>query len=177
MDPSDKKTALGALLEQLRSPARLRLIVAGVMLATGYLAIYMPLSARIDETSRALNKERKRQELSQQVEYLRAQVQKFRARLPEKTDSNEWVQYVLEGIRKYPLRMLALDSGVPQRVGPYEAIVLHVEIEGGFRDLDGFLHWVETNQRLFRIDAARIVPARGEENRLVVQLTLMGLKG
>jgi type II secretory pathway component PulM len=176
MEPTPRKAALQGLLEPLHSAARLRAVSTGLMLLVGYAGIYLPLSARIDETARNLNNERKRQDLCCQVEGLRAQVDKFAARLPEKTDTNEWVQYLLSGIRRFPLHMLALDSGVPQRIGPYKAVVFHVELEGAFRDLDAFLHWLETNQRLFRVDAAKIVPVRGSENRVTMQLTLSGLK-
>jgi Tfp pilus assembly protein PilO len=177
MAPTDKKTAFRALMELKERPNALRTLLTGLMLLVGYLGVYTPLSARIDETTLQLDKERKRQELCSQVECLRAQVDRFRSRLPGKTDSNEWVQYVLGGIRKLPLKMLALNSGVPQRLGPYEAVVLKLELEGGFRDLDAFLHWVETNQRLFRVDALKIAPGRGDDSRLVMQMTLLGLGG
>jgi hypothetical protein len=176
MKPTRKKAALQGLLEPLYSSGRLRAASTGLMLLVGYAGIYMPLSARIDETARRLNNERKRQDLCCQVECLRAQVDKFAARLPGKTDTNEWVQYLLGGIRKFPLHMLALDSGVTQRVGPYEGVVFQVEVEGAFRDLDLFLHWLETNQRLFRVDSVKIVPARGGENRVMMQLAVLGLK-
>jgi hypothetical protein len=177
MESSPETASRQSLLEPLRSAGRLRAVSTGLMLLVGYAGIYLPLSARIDETVRNLKNERKRQDLCCEVECLRAQVETFAARLPQKTDTNEWVQYLLGGVRKLPLHLLALDSGTPQRVGPYESVVFHVELEGAYRDLDAFLYWLETNQRMFRVDLAKIVPARDGKGRVVMQLTLSGLKG
>jgi Tfp pilus assembly protein PilO len=175
--PNDQlKLELTKLRERLHDPRQLRMIVTGLMLAVGYVGIGLPLSSRIEEATRKLAREQKREELAADVERLRTQVANLEARLPKDTDANEWVQYVLHGVRKFPLRLTALDSDSPQRVGPYEAVVLHLELQGAFGDLDSFLHWVESNQRLFRVETARITPAREKSERLVMQLTLLGLK-
>jgi Tfp pilus assembly protein PilO len=177
MPESDKRFDLNKLLQRLRDPVRLRVFITGLALAVGYVAIYMPFNGHIEETTRKLNHERKRNNLADEIEQLRAQVESFQARLPEETDTNEWMQYVLGAIRETPLRLASLDSDDPQRVGPYEAVVLQLELEGAFEDLDSFLYWVESNERLFRVDSARIAPPRDENGKLSMQLTLLGLKG
>src|SRR3990170_4594503 len=167
----------GKLLQRLHDPRRLRLLVTVLVLAAGFVGVYMPLERRIEKTARTLDKEQKRYALAEEIEELRVQVAGFQARLPKNTDTNEWVQYVLEGIRKFPLKLSTLDSDDPQRVGPYEAVVLHMELEGEFQDLDSFLDWLDTNDRLFRVDSVKIAPPRGESNRLVMQLAVLGVKG
>lgn len=176
MSLSDTKAELKKLAERLHDPRQLRLLATGLMLAVGYVAIYMPLSSRIEESTRKLRREQKRNELAEDVERLRRQVETLQTRVPEDTDVNEWVQYVLDGIRRTPLKLATLDSGNPQRVGPYEAIVLHLELEGAFHDLDGFLEWIESNQRFFRVDSARIAPPRNQSDQRLMQLTLLGLR-
>jgi len=171
-----KKAELAKLIERLHDPLQLRVFVTGCILLVGYVGLYMPLSSRIDDTARKLSKERARYALIEEVEGLRAEVDKFQARLPEKTDTNEWVQYVLEGSREFPIKLVNLGTRSPERVGPYEAVVLQVEVAGTFQELDSFLHWLETNERLFRVDSARIARAR-TENSLVMQFTLLGMKG
>ena len=137
----------------------------------------MPFNRHIEETTRKLHYEQKHKNLGDEIERLRAQVESFQGRLPEGTDTNEWMQYVLGAIRKTPLRLASLDSDDPQRVGPYEAVALRLELEGAFDDLDSFLHWAESNERLFRVDSAKIAPPRNENGKLLMQLTLFGLKG
>ncbi|MCR4412668.1 MAG: type II secretion system protein M [Thermoguttaceae bacterium] len=176
MDAKEAKTTARSLAEQFRDPNRLRVLASVVMLAVGYLGIYLPLASHLDETSRALQKERQRQALFTETDCLRLQAERFADRVPAGTDNNEWIQYVLQGVRKYPLKMTALDAGSSERLGPYQAVQLTVELEGNYSDLDAFLAWLETNRRLFRVDSAKIAPAKGDEGRLVMQLTLWGLR-
>jgi Tfp pilus assembly protein PilO len=173
---SESKIDFRELLERFHDPFRLRALVTGVMLLMGYAGIYMPLSSRIAETAGKLSNERRREELANDIDCLRAQVAKFQPRLPANTDTNQWVQYVLEGLRRFPLKLNSLDSQSPQRVGPYQAVVLRIDVEGEFRELDSFLHWLETNDRLFRVDSAKIAPGRNQPDKLTMQLNLLGLK-
>ncbi len=177
MPRSDTRIDLKELVRRLHDPFQLRVFITGLALAVGYVAVYMPFNRHIEETTRKVNYEQRRENLAVEIEQLRAQVEGFQARLPEETDSNEWMQYVLGAIRKTPLRLASLDSEDPQRVGPYEAVVLQLELEGAFEDLDSFLHWVESNERLFRVDSAKIAPPRDENGKLSMKLTLLGLKG
>ena len=177
MPKSDQRIDLKNLIERLHDPFQLRAFITGLALAVGYVAVYMPLDRHVKETTRKLNQEQRHKNLADEIEQLRAQVEGFQARLPEETDTNEWMQYVLAAIRKTPLRLASLDSDDPQRVGPYQAVVLQLELEGAFEDLDSFLHWAESNQRLFRVDSAKIAPPRDENGKLSMQLTLLGLRG
>jgi Tfp pilus assembly protein PilO len=177
MEAEKKGNDFAKLLEKCRDPVRLKVLTTGLAVVVGYVCVYMPLGGRIEETSNKLRTERKRLALATEIEFLRAQVDKFEPRLPRQTDVNEWVQYLLEGTRKFPLKLNSLDSEDPRRVGPYEAVVLQMELEGAYGDLDAFLHWIESNQRLFRVDSANIEPPRDGSRTLVMRLTLLGVKG
>jgi Tfp pilus assembly protein PilO len=163
------------LPEWLYEPLKLRALVAGLVLLVSYLAIYLPLDDHITDTARRLAQARHRTELTRDIQQLRGQVDAFRDRVPTDSDTNEWVQYVLGGVRSLPLKLLALDSAAPQAVAPYRAVVLRINLEGDYRDLDAFLNWIESNNRLFRIDAVKIAPARGESGDLEMQLTVLGM--
>ena len=165
------------LRQRLDDPRQLRALVTGLILAVGFAGVYMPLSSRIDKMARVVDKEERRHALAEEIEQLRAQVDSFQARLPEDTDTNEWIQYVLAGIRKFPVALVRLDPGEPERVGPYEAVVLHLEIVGEYQNLDSFLDWIEANERLFRVDSMKITPPRGGGNQLLMQLAVQGVKG
>ena len=172
--PADLK---GKLIGRLHDPLQLRIFTTVTVLAVGYMAVCMPLGNKVDEAARELASQRKLTELASAVEHLRAQTAKFRGRLPKQVDSKEWVEYVLDGIRRFPLRMTQLTCDAPRDVGPYKAVVLRIELEGDFHDMDGFLRWMESNQRLFRADALRICPSLADRNVLVMQLTVLGLMG
>jgi hypothetical protein len=165
------------LVQQLHSPGRLRALVTGLMLLIGYVAIYMPLSNEIAATTEELATEQRRLELARRIERLQVQCRGFEPRLRDKHDPNEWVQYVLTGIRGLPLKLTTLDSDPPRLMGPYQAVVLRIELEGTFRDLSAFVRWLETNERLFRVDAVKIAPHRTGQGVLVMQLTVLGVMG
>jgi hypothetical protein len=178
MGQSEKKSAIKAqLVDRLHNPVQLRVLIAGTVLLAGYAGIYVPLSGQIDATSRQLAAETKRLDLARAIEHLRSQHKKFKNRVPEKSDANEWVQYVLGGIRRFPLKLVGLDTDPIRDVGPYKAIVLRIELEGAFPGMNGLLAWFETNERLFRVDLVRIQPHRSGNGTLVMQLTVLGVMG
>lgn len=162
-------------IKSLHNPTRLRTLVTVVVLLVAYGAVYSPLSGQIDDASRTLIEQKKRLELARDIERLRKQHEAFRNRLPTKSDTNEWVEYVLTGVRRFPLKLVALDSDPIRDIGPYKAVVLRAELEGAFPDVDGFLRWIESNERLFRIDMVRIQPHRSAAGTLILQLTILGV--
>jgi hypothetical protein len=172
-----KNPMVTQLLDRLHDPVQLRALTTCLVLLVGYAAAYMPLADQIEATSRTLAAETKRLDAAREIESLRSQYEKFRDRLPEKSDPNEWVEYVLGGVRRFPLKLVQWDSEPIREVGPYKAVALRVELEGAFPDMNGFLNWLETNERLFRIDLVRIQPHRSGNGTMVMQLTVLGVMG
>jgi Tfp pilus assembly protein PilO len=163
--------------EWLRNPSNLRIVATSVVLVVGYMLIYSPLSASIDESARKLGAEKKRLEAACEIEFLREQYQTFKDRLPTKTDTNEWVQYVLAGVRRFPLNLTALDPEPVRDVGPYKAVVLRIDITGTLLDMNQFLHWLETNDRLMRVDTVSVQPDQKKDGTLTMRLVVIGIMG
>ena len=172
--PTDLK---GKLIQRLHDPVQLRIFTTVVVLTIGYLAVCMPLLGKVDDATHVLAEQRSLTELATAVEHLRAEMPKFQGRLPKQVDSKEWVEYVLNGIRGFPLHMTQLTCDPTRDLGPYKMVVLRVEVEGDFQDMDGLLRWLESNPRLFRIDALRVCPSLANKNVLVMQLTVLGVMG
>jgi Tfp pilus assembly protein PilO len=168
----ERKTGV---LEWLKDPWKSRLAVTGAIVLIGYLAVYMPLSNQIADTQRKQAKAQRRLELARDIEQLQAQFDRFKDRVPTDADTNEWIQFLLAGVRLLPLTLNQMDTAPPQAVGPYRAVTLRIEVEGKFHDLDRFLHWLESNERLFRVDSMKIVPSRTDKSTLVMQLTVLGV--
>jgi Tfp pilus assembly protein PilO len=172
------------LLERLHDPLQLRILVIGVVLFVGYAAVYAPLVAQIAEMQNRLSREQKKAELAANLEQLQARCNRFAKRIPQQADSREWLQYMHEGIRRFPLRPTKLDCLTPRQVGPYRAAVLTITLEGSFFDLDQFLRWLESNPRLLRVDDISIAVAShsgkdktgvAEKDDMIMQLTVLGL--
>jgi Tfp pilus assembly protein PilO len=163
------------VLERLHDPIQLRAVVTATVLLSAYAAIYVPLSSEIADATASIEQQQKLCQLAADVEHLRAQYKSFADRLPAQSDSKEWVQYVLSGIRRFPLRLTTLDCDPPRDMGPYKAVVLRIELEGSFPDMDGLLRWLESNRRLLRIDSVRIAPSHSSRDALGLQLTVLGV--
>jgi len=185
-ETGERRAGMKALvLERLHDPLQLRIIVIGAVLLAGYAGVYAPLSAQIAATTQGPRQERKMADLAASLEQLQAQCRSFAKRIAQPADSKEWMQYVHEGIRSFPLQMVKLDCLAPKPIGPYQAVVLKIELEGSFYDLDQFLRWLESNPRLLRVDDIAIALATGKSGRkgsenkddMVMQLTVLGMAG
>ena len=173
--PQPKADLKTRLLDRLRNPLQLRSIVTGTVLLVAYVGMYGPMSGKIADATAEINRQKSLCKLASDVEHLRTQYQSFATRLPAQSDSKEWVEYMLNGIRRFPLRLTKLDCDPPRDVGPYKAAVLRVELEGDFFHIDALLRWLEANPRLLRIDSLRISVSRSSRDILVFQFTVLGM--
>ena len=156
----------------LGEPVKMRLAVTVVLAGLGAGAVYMPLSDQIDGTRRLLAVEQKRFEAIKDVESLRREVDSYRSRISDKSDTNEWVRYLLAGSRQAQVRLRGMEARDPAKVGPYKAITLIVEIEGAYGQLKQFVEWVEQSDRLLRVDTLRVEKQPGT---LLMKVYILGL--
>jgi Tfp pilus assembly protein PilO len=164
------------LLRRLHDPVQLRVLVTALVLLAGYAGVYLPLSGGLEEAAGRRAAEQRRLELGRDLDQLRAQFKLFEGRLPAGSDPNEWVQYVLAGIRRFPLKLVKLEPDKPRAVGPYKAVVLRIALEGSFADLDRFLRWLDGNERLLRVDSVKLEPDP-RAGRLAMHLVVLGMMG
>ena len=176
MPLTSSKDELQKWAERLRHPRRLRTALTTLVLIVGYVAIYLPGAAHLETLRSRIQVEETRQELHNDVTFLEAQVAMFSERLSS-DDTNQWVQYVIDGIRQFPVKLVNLDSGDVKRISPYRAITMRVNVVGKMDDLDAMLHWIETDERLFRVDAVKIEPSKEGDDLRMMQISLLGLKG
>ena len=88
----------------------------------------------------------------------------------------EWEQYMLGCIRQFPLTLESFKPEEPRAIGPYKAVVMQIDLSGSFGELDNFLHWLESNKRLFRVDAVSLAPGK-TTGGLIMRITLLGVMG
>jgi Tfp pilus assembly protein PilO len=178
MEPSKKKSDLKAkLIERLHEPLPLRGALCAALLAGWYFLGYTPMNDRIAATTAKLELDRKRLALATEIEALRAEEAEFVDRLPPRSDPNEFLQYVLGGVRSGPLKLVSLSPEKPREAGPFQVASVRVELEGKFEDIDAFLRWVENDKRLLRVDSLTISPDSKNHEALKIQLSVLGLMG
>ena len=176
MADTDYKAELRKLGEKLRDPGRLRVVVCGLAVMIAYFAIYGTLDGRIEQSSREVTEAKRLRSLQEDIRLLRALAAEVQPRVAAERDANESVQFVLNGIRGFPLQLQRFDKEKAVLVGPYEAIVLQIEVRGKLQHLDGLLAWLETNDRLFRVDSIKLDPPRGPLPDPTLRMTLLSLK-
>jgi Tfp pilus assembly protein PilO len=160
------------------SPMKLRVVLSVLLLGAWYVALEMPRASEIDATTRRLDLERERLATAKEVEQLRRQVSRFDERIPKTSDPNEWVQYMLSGTRQCGLKVESLDTNGSKPAGPYRAVVAKITVVGTFQEVELFLRWVESNDRLLRIDALSYAPSsdtKTSADALHVTLVVLGL--
>ena len=166
------------LLEQLHDPTRLRFIVAAAVLGIGYVVVYLPLDRGITAATRKLADAETRLKLADDVEHVRNQYRLVEKRLPTRVDADEWVQYVLGAIRRSPLKLVAFSPGVVKPLGPYQMVYLSIKLSGPLADLDGFLSWLESNERLFRVEMLTLSPKTLDDaNEFNMDIAVLGVMG
>jgi hypothetical protein len=175
--PNSNPTLKSKLIERLHEPLPLRVVLCLVLLVIWYYAGYKQMGARIAATTIQLELDRKRLALASEVEGLRGDEAEFVDRLPPRSDPNEFLQYVLAGVRSGPLKLLSLTPDKAKDAFPFEVAAVRLELEGKFLDVEDFLNWVETDKRLLRVDVLSMNPDNRERGLLRVQLNVIGLMG
>lgn len=174
-EPSERRASWKTnLIERLHDPLQLKICIVTVLLLLGYSAVYMPLSEQIDKTTQKLKHDTKLLELAGTVEQLEDQYRKVDARIPQQTDTKEWMKYMINGIRRLPVKLNRLDCRPPIAVGPMRGIIFQIDLEGTFLELDMFLRWVESDKRFLRVNDVRMMPQRTADT-IFMQVTVLGL--
>jgi Tfp pilus assembly protein PilO len=178
MGPDGKLArALTAFWTALHDPIKLRAFLCTSFIVIWYGSAYGPLAGMTEETLQAQEREKKHLSLARDIEALRDQVKRFQGRLPSNTDPNEWVEYVLTAIRKHTVKLVTLDPQGTRQHGPYSLVVLRIELEGAYPDLEKMLYWIETNERIFRVESVRIDQSRAGKGILLMSLLVLGVMG
>ncbi len=177
MDAGRLGPLLKNLRNRLRDPLQLRFFLGGGLALAWYAGVYLPAEAGIAEATRAKAASTAHAAVARGIQGLRAEVDKFRDRLPRGTDPNEWVEYILAGVRDRPVRLIKLEPKGLRKHGPFSVVILQMELSGRFADLDAALAWIEDNPRLLRVDSASIDKGRGADRELILRLTVLGVMG
>lgn len=164
-----------AILKQLSHPLKLRLVLCVAMIVVWQALFFSPLSDSVSATTARIARERNRAATAREIEQLKKALVPHRDLIGTGDDVHELIRHVMGRIRSSPLRLVNLKPEKPKDLGPFEAIGLQLNIEGGYSEIDEFLGWAETNKRLLRVDAIRLTPHLCTPGRLTGTVTLVAL--
>jgi len=163
------KSQIAALIGD---PIKMRLAVVFAVAALGVGGIYYPFSDQIAGKRAAMETEKNRLETVQQVDSLRRDVAEFRSRIGKQSDSNEWVQYLLDGSRKIGVQLRGMEIKEPRKVGPYVAVSLQLEVQGTYPQLRSFVEWLDQSDRLLRVESLRLEKT---PNVILMKIYVLGI--
>lgn len=159
MAATSKKTASPSVLRSVvENPSRLKVVLSALFLAGWYFGIHAPLSGKIEERTTTIKAERDRLELAKLVDHLRNETARVSARIPDDSDGNEWIAFLMNQVRKFPLKLVSLDPRPPTEVGPYKVVSFRMAVEGKYMELERLLRSIETSPRILRVELAKISP-------------------
>jgi Tfp pilus assembly protein PilO len=170
-----KSTAKDLILQQIRHPLKLRMILCVSIISVWYFSFFMPVSDQAQMTHAKITKERKRIAAAREIESLKKDLAPHRGLIPAGADISELMRHVIDHLRSSPLKLVDLKPEAPKDLGPYETIGVQLALEGQFGDLDAFLSWIESDKRHLRIDSIKIDPNQQSPGRLKAQITLLSL--
>lgn len=179
--PASRSGIALALLKLCYSPVQLRALITAILLGGWYALSYSPTTTEIDDTAKKIEQTRGRLTLAKEIEHLRRQVALFKDRIPRDAGPNEWLQYMLVGSRQFRrLKLESVDTTGVREVKPYKAVVIRLEVEGPFREIEAFLRWLESNPRLLRLDTLALSPVtRGasSQSKIKANVLVLGING
>jgi Tfp pilus assembly protein PilO len=176
MNQKTEKTDYKKLvLNQLRHPLKLRLLLCVGSMAAWYVVFFSSLSDDTAAATARISRERARVATARQIEQLKKSMAPFKGRVLAGADISELMNHVIIHMRTSPLKLLDLKPEKSKDLGPFEALGLKLALEGRYSEIDDFLKWVETDQRLLRIDAIKLDPLAKDPSRLTAQVVLVSL--
>ncbi len=125
-----------AILKQLSHPLKLRLVLCVAMIVVWQALFFSPLSDSVSATTARIARERKRAATAREIEQLRKSLAPHRDLIGTGDDVHELIRHVMGRIRSSPLRLVDLKPEKPKDLGPFEAIGLQLNLEGGYSDID-----------------------------------------
>jgi Tfp pilus assembly protein PilO len=187
MDQERRGDRKNNLFERLHNPTELRICLMLVVLGIGYAVIYLPFNVTIAATTRKLHDAQKKLALADEVDVLQRQYRTIKPRIPTNPDVSEWLQYVLGGLRQFPVKLDGFSPDTPKALGMYQILTIKVKVIGGYDDLDRLICWLESNPRLFRVDSVRMTAAskadgkgsaaKAEPGEITADIVIVGLMG
>ncbi len=146
------------ILDQLRSPLKLRLVLGPVILGGWYFLFFSPLSDHMAVTQASIDKEQKRIDMASKLDDVRKSLLPFKDRVPANSDLNELIQFVMGRIRSSPLKLIDLKPETSKHFGPFDSISLSLSIEGTYDQIDELLAGIHNERRLFRVESLSLAP-------------------
>lgn len=141
-----------AIAAWLRTPTRLTGALLGGTLLAAIVAGYMPADAAAMTAGVRLKSAEKRAALASSLAGLRGEFELYEGRVPAGVNLTEWAEYLHSGIAETGVRLAFMQPKTATKLGPCTALAWQIELEGDFESMCEYVRWLESGERLMRID-------------------------
>ncbi len=172
----DWRADLEQVVEQLRDPFRMRIVVAGVALAVMYFAISNPLHGRMQQSQRDFDRMQSTADLAEEVLLLRSHLDRVDQRIISGNSNDVIVSHLIDLVRNQPVDLIRIDAEAPTRLGPLQSVRISLDVNGSFDALAKMLHRLESDQYLFRVETVSISPPQRDNPDPSMQLQIRTMK-
>jgi hypothetical protein len=173
---SDWRSELEQVAEKLRDPFKMRMAVAGVMVAIMCFAINDPIQGRVKRSKRELNQMKTTVRTAEEVILLRDKFAAVEDRIIKGKNNDVVVSHLIDIVRSEPVDLMRIDAQAPARLGPMQSVRVTIDVNGSFDALTGLLHRFDSDPYLIRVETVAISPADRDRPVPTMNVNLQLLK-
>jgi hypothetical protein len=173
---SDWRAEIEQLAEKLRDPFKMRMTVAGAMVAIMCFGINDPIHGRMKRSKHELNEMKTTVQTAEEVMLLRDKFEEVEDRIMKGKSNDVIVSHLIDIVRSEPVELMRIDAQTPQRLGPMQSVSVMIDVNGSFEALTQLLYRFDANQYLIRVDTVAISPAERDEATPTMSVTLQIMK-
>lgn len=157
---TDWKSELHQVVEVLRNPFKMRVIVVGVTLAVMCFAINDPLQGKMQQADRELGRMKATVRSAEEVMLLRSHFETVEDRIIKGKSSDVVVSHLIDLVRQEPVELMRIDAQAAERLGPMYSIRVAIDVHGSFDALTRLLHRFDFDRYLIRVETVSIEPPK-----------------
>lgn len=173
---NDWSDELAQLAEKLRDPFKMRMTVAGVMVAFMCFAINDPIHGRMKRSNRELNQLKTTVRTAEEVILLREKFAEVEDRILRGTSNDVVVSHLIDIVRSQGVELMRIDAQAPERLGPMQSVSVTMDVNGSFDALTALLHQLDSDQYLMRVDTVAITPPERDRTVPTMNVTIQIMK-
>lgn len=173
---SDWRSELEQVAEKLRDPFKMRMTVAGVMVAIMCFAINDPIHGRMKQSKHELNKLKTTVRTAEEVMLLRDRFAEVEGRIIVGESNDVVVSHLIDIVRSEKVELMRIDAQPPERLGPIQSVRVTIDVNGSFESLTQLLRRFDSDQYLIRVDSVAISPAERDRTVPAMNVNLQIIK-
>ena len=142
-------------------------IIFAIIVATAcgiwYYGIHVPAQNEVQLIQKQIAEEQTSQGTTMDVAALLAQIERYRARLPEEADPSWLSQQLVTLAQRSGVQVASITQEAPQQSDRFTRLAVNLQLTASYHQLGAFLDAVERSPHLIRVERLTVDRTEGEE--------------